>query len=189
MVDVTFIFVLLLGGPLAALVTALVRRHRGRRLALDLLAGLICGPLGTPAWVNLAGFLFARGPDDAPMSRELAFFLADVFWFSPVIGGFVGVGAVALAYRLAGAAPTRPRESWGEMLGAIIRIVGYVYAVIAVALTVGVIILAFAYEATGILSLRLFFDLLIGPIVVLVGWGLARVFNAPNAQPGSPPPR
>ncbi|HEY8247851.1 MAG TPA: hypothetical protein VIG38_11305 [Hyphomicrobium sp.] len=49
MVDVTFPFIILLGGPLAAWITALVRGHSGRRKALDILAGAICGPLATPS--------------------------------------------------------------------------------------------------------------------------------------------
>jgi len=78
MVDVTFPFIILFGGPLAAWMTALVRGHRGGRKALDILAGAICGPMATTLWMSLAGHLFARGPSDTYMSREWASFLADL---------------------------------------------------------------------------------------------------------------
>lgn len=122
------------------------------------------------------------------MSREWAFFLADVLWFSPVIGGFIGVAAVAIGYRFAGGEPRRPRESWGEKLGAALQIVGGVYAVIALALVTGVVILAFAYESTGLLTPLLLIDLVKGPIVILIGWVLVRLFRTPDAQPAAPPP-
>ena len=40
----------------------------------------------------------------------------------------------------------RPQESWGEKLGDALSIVGWVYAVIALALTVGVVILAVYFD-------------------------------------------
>jgi hypothetical protein len=141
MVDVTFPFIILFGGPLAAWVTALVRGHRGGPKALDILAAAICGPLATALWMSLASRLFARGPNDPYMSREWASLLSDLLWFSPVIGGFIGVAAVAIGYRIAGCGPVRPQESWGEKLGAAITIVGWVYGVIAVVLTVAVVLL------------------------------------------------
>ncbi|MDP1908708.1 MAG: hypothetical protein Q8K85_10430, partial [Hyphomicrobium sp.] len=115
-------------------------------------------------------------------------FLADLLWFSPVIGGFIGVAAVALGYRLAGAVRARPQETWGEKLGAALQIVGWVYAVIAVALTAGVVVLAFTYEATGVLSPLLLLDLVKGPVVILIGWVLVRLFRTPDAQPAAPSP-
>ena len=105
-----------------------------------------------------------------------------------MIGGFIGVAAVAIGYRLAGGGSPRPRESWGEKLGAALQIVGWVYAVISVALIVGVVILAVAYEATGVISPALFVDLLIGPVVILIGWVLVRLFRTPDTQPAAPSP-
>jgi hypothetical protein len=51
MVDVTFPFVILLGGLLVGIVTARVRRHTGWRKALDILAAAICGPTATWLWI------------------------------------------------------------------------------------------------------------------------------------------
>ena len=122
------------------------------------------------------------------MSREWASLLADLLWFSPVIGGLIGVAAVAIGYRIAGYGPVRPQESWGEKIGAAIAIVGWVYAVIALVLTVAVVILAWYFGSADVLSLQLFHDLLLGPFIILVGWGLARIFKTPDAQPAAPPP-
>ncbi len=146
MVDVTFPFIILLGGLLVGIVTARVRRHTGWRKALDILVAAICGPSATMFWVRIVPRLFPSSPEQPYLSRDWAFFLADVLWFSPVIGGFIGVAAVAAGFRLAGHGPVRPQESWGEKLGDGIRVVGWVYAVISVALIVGVVILAFAFE-------------------------------------------
>jgi hypothetical protein len=186
MVDVTFPFIILLGGLLVGLVTARVRGHTGWRKAADILAAAICGPVGTSLWMSIVPHLVTRTPEEPYVSPGWAFFLADVLWFSPVIGGFIGVAAVALGYRLAGAVPARSQETWGEKLGAALQIVGWVYAVIAVALTAGVGILAFAYDATGVLSPLLLLDLVKGPVVILIGWVLVRVFRAPDAQPAPP---
>ena len=188
MVDVTFPFIILFGGPLAAWMTALVRGHRGGRKALDILAGAICGPMATTLWMSLAGHLFARGPSDTYMSREWASFLADLLWFSPVIGGFIGVGAVAIGYRIAGYGPVRPQESWGEKIGDAIAIVGWVYAVIALTLTVALVILAIYFGSADFLTLPLLYELLVGPFIVLVGWVLARIFRTQEVQPAPPSP-
>ena len=146
MVDVTFPFIILLGGLLVGIVTARVRRHTGWRKSADILVAAICGPTATTFWIRVVPRLFPSSPDQPYLSRDWAFFLADVLWFSPVIGGFIGVIAVAIGFRLAGHGPVRPQESWGEKLGDALRIVGWVYAVISLALIVGVGILAFAFE-------------------------------------------
>ena len=146
MVDVTFPFIILLGGLLVGIVTARVRRHTGWRKALDILVAAICGPTATTFWMRVVPRLFPSSPDQPYLSRDWAFFLADVLWFSPVIGGFIGVTAVAIGSRLAGHGPARPQESWGEKVGDGLRVVGWVYAVISLALIVGVVILAFAFE-------------------------------------------
>ena len=188
MVDVTFPFIILLGGLLVGIVTARVRRHTGWRKALDILVAAICGPTATSLWMRVVPHLFERAPDAPYMSRGWAFFLADVLWFSPVIGGFIGVTAVAIGFRLAGRGPVRPRESWGEKLGAALRIVGWVYAVISLALIVGVVILALSLESTGVLTPLLFVDLLIGPVIILFGWVIARLFRTRDTQPAVLPP-
>jgi hypothetical protein len=188
MVDVTFPFIILLGGLLVGIVTARVRRHSGWRQALDILVAAICGPTATSLWMNVVPHLFERTPEAPYLSRGWAFFLADVLWFSPVIGGFIGVTAVAIGFRLAGHAPVRPQESWGEKVGDALRIVGWVYAVIALALIVGVVVLAFAFEAAGVLTPLLFADLLIGPAIILLGWVIARLSRPPGPQPAVPPP-
>jgi len=188
MVDVTFPFIILFGGLLVGLVTARVRQHTGWRRAADILFAAICGPAATSLWMSVVPRLVERTPDEPYMSPGWAFLLADALWFSPVVGGFIGVGAVALGYRLAGKDPQRSQQTWGEKLGAILQIVGWVYAVIAVALTTGVIILAFAYDATGVLSPLLLLDLVKGPVVILIGWVLVRLFRPPDAQPAAPAP-
>ena len=183
MVDVTFPFIILLGGLLVGLVTARVRRHTGRRKALEILVAAICGPTATTLWMSVVPHLFTPSPEQPYMSRGWAFFLSDVLWFSPVIGGFIGVTAVAIGFRLAGHGPVRPQESWGENIGDALRIVGWVYAVISLVLIVGVVILAFSFESTGVLTPRLFVDLLIGPVIILFGWVIARLFRTPDTQP------
>jgi hypothetical protein len=187
MVDVTFPFIILLGGLIVGLVTARVRGHTGRHKAGDIFVAAICGPMATSVWVSIVPRLFARAPGEPYMGREWAYFLADVLWFSPVIGGFFGVAAVAIGYRFAGGGPRRPRESWGEKLGDALQIVGWVYAVISLALVAGVVILAFVYEATALLSPALLVDLVKGPVIILIGWVLARLFRTADAQPAAPP--
>ncbi len=95
---------------------------------------------------------------------------------------------MAIGYRIAGHGPVRPQESWGEKLGDAIAIVGWVYAVIALTLTVALVILAFFFDAADFLTLPLLYDLLVGPFIVLVGWVLARIFRTPEAQPAPPSP-
>lgn len=91
MIDVTFPFIILLGGLIVGLVTARVRGHTGGRKAADILVAAICGPFATSGWISVVPRLFARTPDQPFTGREWAFFLADVLWFSPVIGGSIGV--------------------------------------------------------------------------------------------------
>jgi hypothetical protein len=107
MVDVTFPLIILLGGLIAGLVTARVH-----------------GPAAASLWMSVVPHLVARTPEEPFMSPGWAFFLADVLWFSPVIGGFIGVAAVALG----------------------------------------------------------------GPVVILIGWVLVRLFRTPEAQPAAPSP-
>ncbi len=188
MVDVTFPFIYLLGGLLAGLVTAHVRGHRGGRKAADILVAAICGPLATTAWMTIVPRLVEREPHTPYMSREWASVLADLLWFSPVIGGFIGVLAVAIGYRVAGHAPRRANESWGEKIGAGMRIVGWVYAVIATLLVLGVVILAFSFGEADFITTALLPDLLKGPALILLGWLLARLSRTPDAQSAPPPP-
>jgi hypothetical protein len=116
------------------------------------------------------------------MSREWASFLADLLWFSPVIGGFFGVAAVAIAYRIAGHGPVRPQELGrearrrdrhhrlglcGDRVDANRRP---------------------RDSSTDFLALPLLYELLVGPFIVLVGWVLARIFRTPEAKPAPPSP-
>jgi hypothetical protein len=189
MVDVTFPFIILFGGLLVGIVTARVRRHTGRRKAADILPAAICGPLAMNAWVKLVvPHLVARAPGDPPLSREWGSALADLLWFSPVIGGFIGVAAVAIGFRIAGQGLVRPQESWGEKIGDGLRIIGWVYAVISAALIVGIVILAVSFQNTGVLTPVLLVDLLTGPVVILMGWLVTRFFRTPDVQPAAPLP-
>jgi hypothetical protein len=183
MVDVTFPFIILLGGLIVGMVTVRVRGHRGHRVAADILAAAICGPLSTWAWMRTVPHLLA-GENGAPseLSPARAYALADLLWFSPVIGGFVGVTAVAIGYRLAGGGPTRPQESSGEKIGAFLRIVGWVYAIIAALLATAIVILAISYGQPDFISVALIPDLLKGAALILAGWGLARLYRTPKAR-------
>lgn len=70
--------------------------------------------------------------------------------------------------------------------------VSHVDAVIAMTLTRAVVILALSWrslKATGVLTLRLSYDLPAGLVIILIGWGLARIFCTPEAQPSAPPTR
>lgn len=187
MVDVTFPFVILLGGPLAALVTALVRGHRGWRKAADILVAAICGPLAWATWMWVVPWLL-EGRNPAAMHPSLAYLLSDLLWFSPVLGGFMGLALVAVAFRLAGTPPVRPGETVGEKLGDAIRIVGYVYGTIGLLLAIALVALAIAVGETQVLSVMLLFDVAVGAFIVLIGWALARASRriaAATAKPTS----
>lgn len=67
--------------------------------------------------------------------------------------------------------------------------VSHVDALIAMTLTRAVVILALSLKATGVLTLRLSYDLPAGLVIILIGWGLARIFCTPEAQPSAPPTR
>lgn len=70
----------------------------------------VTGPLGTKRWIAFAQATFnARGANTPHLSPSAASLLADVFYFSPVLGGFLGVAAVAVLYRVLGW--KRPRDS------------------------------------------------------------------------------
>jgi hypothetical protein len=187
MVDVTFPFVILFGGPLAALVTALVRRHRGWRRVADILVAAICGPLTWTGWMLVVPRLL-DGRDPAATHPSLAYLLSDLLWFSPVIGGFFGLALVAVAYGIVGAPPVRPGETVGEKLGDAIRIVGYVYGIIGLALAIALVALAIAMGETQVLSVMLLFDVAVGAYIVLIGWALERAsrrIGAATAKPTS----
>jgi hypothetical protein len=188
MVDVTFPFIILFGGLLAGMVTARVRSHRGARKAVDILVAAICGPLATLTWMKIVPQLLEQAQNQPPISSERASALADLLWFSPVIGGFIGVATVALGYRLAGHGPVRPHESLGEKIGDGLRIVGWVYAIIALMLAVGVVILAFSFDATNFITPVLLIDIFMGAALVLIGWVLTRLFRTPDTQSAVPPP-
>ena len=72
MVDVTFPFIILLGGPLAGVDHGPgARAHAvGAKRSISSPAA-ICGPLATTLWMSVAGRLFARGPDEPYMSPRV----------------------------------------------------------------------------------------------------------------------
>ncbi len=184
MVDVTFPFIILLGGPLAALVTALVRGHQGWRKAADILAASICGPLAVAIWMRVVPGLIGTNPE-TQISPALSFLLADLLWFSPVFGGFIGLAIVAAAFRLAGAAPRHPGDNWVRKLGDGVRIVGYVYAIIGLVLAIALVALAAAVGETQVVSVALLYDVVVGAVVVLLGWVIGSFAPKP-ASPANP---
>ena len=134
MVDVTFIFVVLLGGALVGFVTAMVRGHAGWRKALDILGGTLGGFAGTPLWLALVQHVIPRmvGPV-AEMSPTTGAMLSNLYYFSPVLGGFLGVAIVALVYRVV--LGKQNAEPWPVTAGQVVQIAGIVYFTVAVCLT------------------------------------------------------
>ena len=179
MVDATFFFVSVFGGALVGLVTALVRRHDGWRLTLDVIAGTLGGFGGTPLWIAFVRHLLPRivGPLDG-LNPSYAALAADLYYLSPVLGGFLGVGALSVVYRfLLG---RRRDEPWLATLGDVVKIVGIVYLGIALSLTLALISLA-AYQARWDLvsPAALSTDLVYGAAIVLAGWAMTRASRRP----------
>jgi hypothetical protein len=178
MVDVTFPFMVFLGGALAGLVTAIVRGHRGRRLILDILIGELCGISTAALWFRVAP---AFGPDVAPLSPGAAALLSDLLWLSPVIGGLVGVLALALLYRLMGLSVGRDGP-W-QKLGAGLLIVGAIYATISIVLTAVLFGLAWHLESMQFVQAGpILTDLVKGPVVMLIGWATTRIGRAHSRE-------
>lgn len=174
MMDPTSFFVALLGGALVGLVTARVRDHDLVRSALDVGAGAVGGFFGTPIWIAFVQHVLPRIAEPLPeASPQFASILSTLYYASPILGGFLGVAITALAYRLRRGA-SRP-EPWVAKLGDYVRIVGIVYLIIAVCLTVTIVALAAAHSRWDVaLSPALFIDLAYGTAIVLAGWAMRR---------------
>ncbi|WP_295557845.1 hypothetical protein [uncultured Hyphomicrobium sp.] len=174
MVDSTFIFILVFGGSLVGIVTALVRRHDTLRTMLDIAAGTAGGYVGTPLWLAFVRHILPRivGPLDtlAPRYSSLA---ADLYYLSPILGGFLGVGILALVSRLA--RPRRRDEPWLAILGDAVKIVGIVYLAVALCLTLALVFYAASYGRWDVVSSpALLIDLVYGSAIVLAGWAVRR---------------
>jgi hypothetical protein len=185
MVDVTFTFVLFLGGALVGLVTGLVRRHGIGRTALDMIVGTLTGLAGTSLWIELvARAMPAYTTGNAPLSASTLMLLSDILYFSPVIGALAGVALFGLLNRLV--VGPRSTEPWGHMIGDALTIAGYVYGAIALALSLALIGIAIGYERTDVLDAWVMTkDILIGGCVVLAGTLLAR-FADDKQKPSGP---
>lgn len=181
MVDVTFIFVVLLGGALVGFVTANVRGHAGWRKALDILAGTLGGFAGTPLWLALVQHVIPRiaGPV-AEMSPTTAAMLSNLYYFSPVLGGFLGVAIVALVYRVV--LGKRNAEPWPVTAGQVIQIAGIIYFTVAVCLTLALVALAAAHARWDLIDPKaLVVDLAIGAVIVMAGRSLAHAARGTGA--------
>jgi hypothetical protein len=182
MVDVTFLLVVLLGGALVGLVTARVRGHGRKRALLDVAAGMVGGFAGTPLWLAVFRHVVVRIVPIDGMSPRAAALLSDIHYLSPIIGGFVGVGAVSLVYRYG--LGHRTHEPWSAWLGDMLKVVGIVYLVVALCLTLALLAVA-AYFARWevIYPAAVVIDLVYGAALFAAGWILTRVSSRP-AQSG-----
>lgn len=174
MVDPTFFFGVLFGGALVGLVTARVRDHDLVRSVLDAGAGAVGGFFGTPIWIAFVQHVLPRIAEPLPeASQQFASILSSLYYVSPILGGFLGVAIVALVYRLLKGVPRE--EPWMAKLGDYVRIVGIVYLIVAVCLTVAVVALAAAQSRWDLASSpALFIDLAYGTAIVFTGWAMRR---------------
>jgi hypothetical protein len=180
MAEPTSFFVVLLGGALVGLVTARVRDHDMLRSVLDVAAGAVGGFFGTPIWIAFVQHVLPRIAEPLPeASPRFASILSAFYYVSPILGAFLGVAIMALAYRLLKGTPRQ--EPWMAKLGDYVRIVGIVYLIVAVCLTVAVVALAAAQSRWDVaLSPALLIDLAYGTAIVLAGWAMRR-FSAGQA--------
>ncbi|HYD15188.1 MAG TPA: hypothetical protein VEA77_02200 [Hyphomicrobium sp.] len=175
MVDVTFFLVVLFGGALVGLVTAVVRRHDRKRKVLDVIAGAVGGFAGTPLWLAFVRFTLPHMTQPpAEMRRSFALVLSDLYYFSPIIGAFLAVGLLSLVYRYGFG--QRREEPWLALLGDALQIVGIVYLAIAICLTAALVALA-AYQSRWELVSpgALFIDVVYGGTLAATGWAMARL--------------
>lgn len=174
MVDATFLFVVLFGGALVGFVAARVRGHGTLRTLLDVAAGSLGGFVGTPAWIAIAQQGLPRlVGTPTEVSLPTARFLADIYYLSPIIGGFLGVGALAAADRLVLGRPRNdPRLA---LLGDGLRIAGTVYLALAVFLIV-LLLAASAYfgDWSFVHPPALIPDLVYGGVLSAAGYWIAR---------------
>lgn len=179
MVDSTFLFVLLFGGALVGLVTSRVRMHTRARTALDIAAGTLGGFAGAPIWLAFVQNVLPHIMlPPVEMRTHVAFLLSDAYYLSPIVGGFLGVGLLSLAMRVFG--HRRSQEPWLAWLGELIQIVGIVYLVMAMCLTLALLAAAVHSERWDMLSPgALFIDVVYGGTLTALGWSLARVSRPP----------
>lgn len=141
MVDPTFLLVTFLGGTLVGYVTQRVRGHEGWRRVFDIAAGTLGGLAGTPLWLAFVSHLlpvFAPTPADMPAWAAALF--SNLYYFSPILGGFLGVGLVALVDRVMFRRPRR--EPRLRIAGHFVQIAGIVYLAVAAMLTAALAALA-----------------------------------------------
>ena len=179
MVDVTYVFIVLLGGGLVGLVSGLVRKRGFAGTlaevvvgdAFGILAGF--GVLHYPILATIASSLL--GPE-ALQNPRVAFLMSDVVYLSPVIGGFIGVGLVAFVRRFV--LGLRRDVSWGYLLGELLKIIGYVLLIIALALIIATLLLIARLGAPeGFEPMVLLNDLVLPALLIASGWGLMRAFR------------
>jgi len=181
MVDVTFIFVVLLGGALVGVVTAKVRGHEGWRSVFDILGGTIGGFAGTPLWVAFVQHVLPRfsGPL-SEVSPATGAMLSNLYYFSPVLGGFLGVGIVALVYHVT--LPGRSADPWTVKAAQVIQIAGIVYLTMAVCLTLALVAVAAAQAQWDLIYPQaLAIDLAIGALIIVAGRSLAHAARRTGA--------
>lgn len=174
MVDPTFVLVALLGGTLVGYVTQRVRGHEGWRCVLDIAAGTLGGFAGTPLWLSfLTHVLPVFAPTPAEVSAGTAALLSNLYYFSPILGGFLGVGLVALIDRLISRRPRR--EPRLRIFGHFVQIVGIVYLAVAAVVTAALAALAAAQGQWDMLvSAAPLIDLAAGLALLAAGWAMAR---------------
>lgn len=174
MVDPTFLLVALLGGTLVGYVTQRVRGHEGWRRAFDIAGGTLGGFAGTPLWLAfLTHVLPVFVPTPSDVSAGAAALLSNLYYFSPILGGFLGVGLVALIDRVISRRPRR--EPWLLIGGHLVQIAGIVYLAVAAGLTVALAALAaFQGQWDILVSSAPLIDLAAGLAILAAGWVMAR---------------
>lgn len=181
MVDVTFFFVILLGGALVGLVSGLVRRRGLAGTAVEVVVGDLFGILAGFAVLNfpiIATIVSALLGPEALQNPAVGGWMADLVYLSPVIGGFIGVGLVALVRRIM---LGRTRDvSWGYLVGEFLKIAGYVLLIIALALIIATLALIGSFGAPdGFNPIVLLNDLVLPGLLIASGWVLTRAFRQP----------
>lgn len=174
MADPTFFFVLMFGGSLVGIVTALVRRHDWLRSLLDIAAGAAGGFFGTPLWITFVQHVSPRIAEPLPQaSPGFASLLSTLYYASPILGGFLGVGAIAVIYRVV--VGRRSGEPWLARLGDFVKIVGIVYLAVALCLTLALLAYAAQQSRWDVVSSFAFLvDFAYGAALILAGWAVRR---------------
>lgn len=179
MVDVTYIFVVLLGGGLVGLVSGLVRKRGFAGTVAEVVVGDLFGIVAGSTVIQypiLATIASAVLGPEALKDPKVGLAMADVVYLSPVIGGFIGVGLVAFVRRFV--LGMRRDVSLGYLLGELIKIVGYVLLIIALALIAATLALIAKFGAPGgFEATMLLHDLVLPAILIASGWALTWVFR------------